>query len=664
MFDNAAVIGEDPRIREATAENFHAVLTERYWYVNHTAGLYRPLTTSSYLLNYAVLGNGTRPAGYHAVNLALHEANAALVYALGVSIFGGAGPAFALAAVWGLHPLLTDAVTNIVGRADLLAALGALAGLLCYIRFARSGGGRKAGWLIALTVSQAVALFSKETGAVLPGLLLLYDLLWARRETWRTRVPAYASLILPFALFFYLRGGLVSHMVIDVTENPLVGTDFWTARMTALKVVGQYLALFVCPAALSADYSYNSVPLFGWSASTWEDLQALLVLACCAAGTAGAVWAWKRGDGPRMLLFGTGYFVVTLSVVSNLVMLIGTIKAERFLYLPSVGLAACAIIAVRAMQRWWKQPSGGWAILGCICLVLAGRTYARNLDWRDDLSFWSSAASVSSQSSRAHYNLARELERIPGRLTDAIAEYEIALRIEPGHADAHNNLGNCLARAGRMAEAMMEYRSALRIRPNHADAHNNLGNALAANPDQLPEAMAEFEAAIAATPEHPKAHGNLADALAEIPGRLPDAIAEYQMALRLTPGRPDVWNGMANALARIPGRVPEAIAAYREALRLQPVHAEGHFNLANALARTPGRLPDAIAEYQEALRLEPDLTAAHVNLGNALAQVPGRMREAVAQYQAALRSDPKEPVALVNLANAQGRLQSRGAADK
>ena len=150
VFDSASVIGLDPRIRQATSENIEAILIGRYWYVHPTAGLYRPLTTFSYLLNYAILGNGPRPAGYHAVNLALHEVNVALVYALGVLIFGETAPALALAAIWGLHPLLTESVTNIVGRADLLAAFGVLAGLLCYARVEpppRDGAGWR-GWRV------------------------------------------------------------------------------------------------------------------------------------------------------------------------------------------------------------------------------------------------------------------------------------------------------------------------------------------------------------------------------------------------------------------------------------------------------------------------------------------------------------------------------------
>ena len=187
VFDNKFIIGKDPRIREATSGNVHSILTGEYSNVSMGAGLYRPATTLSYLFNYAVLGNGPRPAGYHLVNLALHEINVALVYALGVLTLGGTAPALALAALWGLHPLLTESVTNIVGRADLLAAFGVLEGLLCHVKGASAAGRRKLAWLAGVAAAQAVGLFSKESAVVLPGIMLLYDLTRFERAAWRGR---------------------------------------------------------------------------------------------------------------------------------------------------------------------------------------------------------------------------------------------------------------------------------------------------------------------------------------------------------------------------------------------------------------------------------------------------------------------------------------------
>ena len=175
VFDNYYAIGKDTRIRQVTSENLHLIFTQDYWYKTSATALYRPLTTLSYLFNYSILGNGASPAGYHWVNLAIHDANIALVYLLGLLLFAEFWPAFAMAAIWALHPVLTESVTNIVGRADLLAAFGVLAGLLCYVR-SLTGGRRAVLWLLALMGATLIAVFSKESGIVIVAVVVLYDL--------------------------------------------------------------------------------------------------------------------------------------------------------------------------------------------------------------------------------------------------------------------------------------------------------------------------------------------------------------------------------------------------------------------------------------------------------------------------------------------------------
>jgi len=617
VFDNASVIGEDPRIRGTTPENIESILKGRYWYGDTgrpaTSPWYRPFTTFSYLVNYAVLGDGPRPEGYHWVNLALHEVDVALVYALGILILGETAPAWALAAIWGVHPLLTEAVTNIVGRAELLAALGVLAGLLCHVKGAAAAGWRRVAWLAGLAAAQAVGLFSKENGAVLPGIMLLYDLTWPERATWRRRAASYAVAALPIAVYLYLRSGLHIHMVVEFTENPLVSAGFWTARLTAVKVIGKYLWLFVWPARLSADYTYNTVELFGWRVWNWEDAQTLIALAIClAAALLAALLAvrWRRTGRP--LLFFLVFFFVALAPASNMFIIGGSTMAERFLYLPSVGLAGSVVAAVCALgRRRLLKPRVAarvaWATLGVVSLAFAARTYARNFDWQDERSIWASTVDACPGSVRAHYNLGLALEHDPDRLPDAIAEYQAALRIEPAFVEAHNNLANALAQMpGRLPDAIAEYQAALRLRPDDAAVHYNLANTLAQMPDRLADAITEYQAALRLRPAYADAHGNLANALAQMPGRLPEAIAEYQAALRIEPERAEIHYNLANALAQIPGRLPEAIAEYERVLRSHPDFVEAHVNLGNTLARTPGRLPEAIAEYEAALRIRPD----------------------------------------------------------
>ena len=529
VYDNESAILEDARVHEANLHNAQHILTESYWVNQPTSDLYRPLTTLSYLLNYAILGNGTNPAGYHWVNLILHLANVTLVYALGALIFGEPLLGLALAAIWGLHPLLTEGVTNIVGRADLLAVFGILTGLICHFRATSGTGWRQAGWLIGLTLAQAIGLFSKENAVVLPALMLSYDVIWSDRSHWRRRIPSYAVLTLPFIAFFSLRSQLHMHLEVPFHKNPLVGAGFWQARLTAVKVIGRFLWLYVWPARLSADYSYNSVPLFQWSLTSWENLQAPIVLALCVAGI---VLALRLRRENKPLCFFVLFFFIALAPTSNLFILIGSPMSERFMYLPAIGLTGSTV------ALFWAQPvlrKALWAAAGIVCLALGARTYVRNFDWHDEDTLWRSVTEVNPEDALAHVNLGNALLEIPGRMPDAISEYERAVRIYPNYADAHNNLGALLLQSGRTTEAVAEYQAAVRLDPDYPDAHSNLGSALSRIPGRLPEAIAELETAVRLDPENARRRAALGYVLLQTPGRMPEAILQLQTAERISP---------------------------------------------------------------------------------------------------------------------------------
>ena len=634
VFDSAPIIQDDPRVHVATWSNVHEIFTGDYWYRNNGAGLYRPLTTLSYLVNYAVLGSGTRPEGYHAVNLAIHMANVLLVYVLGLVILGDLPWAFALAALWGVHPLLTEAVTNVVGRADLLMAFGVIAGLLCYIR-ASADGKRAVWWIVPMVLAQAVALFAKESGVVLPVLILLYDLTFGKPDGWSRRLPVYASLALPIAVFFYLRGGVPSHLTIPFFENPLSAAGFWTARLTAIKAIGELAWLFPWPVHLSADYSFNAVPLFGWRLDL-EDLKAVLSLLLCAGAVILAV-LWRRSQ--RAVAWFLGFFFIAIAPTANLAMLIGSIKAERFFYLGSIGLAGVAIVALRTLSVRWQKPA--WILTAVVCLLFAMRTHARNVDWQSEESLWASAVEVVPSAARPHNNLGNALLKVPGRLPQAIAEFQTALRILPNYADAHYNLGIALAQSrGHLPEAIAEYRAALQTDPDSAKVHINLGTALAQMPGQTEAAVAELKTAVRLQPDSAEAHYDLGNALLQLARRVPDAIAEYRAALQIDPDYAPAHNNLGSILSAMPGRLTDAIVEYRSALRSDANYAKAHNNLANALVRVPGGVPEAIAEYQAALRIQPDFADAHYNLGIAYARMPERRPQAIAELQTAQRLDP------------------------
>ena len=441
IFDNNLAIVVDPRVHAATWANVQNIFATDYWYNISSAGLYRPLTTLSYLFNYAVLGNGTSPAGYHVLNLFLQAVNVALVYLVGLALFEEAAPAFAVAAIWSVHPLLTESVTNIVGRADQLAAFGVLAGLLLHIRAGSVAGRQKLKYLAALAVVVEIGMFSKESAIVVLAAMVLYDLAYPVPEGWRSRSWGYAAAAVPIALFLYARADVFTRVhpaSMAPTDNPLIGADFWVARFTAVKVIGKYLLMFLWPAYLSADYSYNQIPVT-------VDWQAVVALAVCCAAAGAAIWCFRqRQKLPyRALFFFIGFFFAALAPTANLFLLIGSIMAERFLYLPLIGLAGCLVMAIFAASRRLapeKSQTVATVVVAAIALAFAARTFARNFDWFDDHTLWAASQISAPNSFKVHQSAAREqLDSKKPDLDRAIAEADRSVAIISGLSDERSS---------------------------------------------------------------------------------------------------------------------------------------------------------------------------------------------------------------------------------
>jgi tetratricopeptide (TPR) repeat protein len=401
--DAPLIIFKDSRIRAASAENLSLILHQEYWWPTFMSGLYRPVTTASFLLNYAILGNGEHATGYHWVSFLLHLGNVWLVYALSLRLLKRAWPAFFAAALWAVHPICTESVTNIVGRADLLAAMAVLGGLLLYVRSSALRGLRLGLVAVALLAVATVGVFSKENAAVLLGLMLLWDVSFGIGNWWRgvwSRVPAYAAATASLALLWWVRQRVFGPLPLPefpFVDNPLVVADFWTARLTAIKVIGLDLWLLVRPLHLSCDRSYNQIPVAGW-----PDAFAWLALAVVAAILFIAL-ARRRSD--RLIFFLAGFFGITLLPASNLLFQTGSIMAERFLYLPSVGFA----IAVVALAHRLGRERLTAAVLTAVIALFACRTFARNYDWKDNLTLATADVQVAPYSFKLHAILADAL---------------------------------------------------------------------------------------------------------------------------------------------------------------------------------------------------------------------------------------------------------------
>ena len=431
---DAPYLLSNARVSAWTAENLRLIFSKPYWWPLHSDDLYRPLTLLSFLLNP---GGADRPWILHAVNVLLHALNVWLVFRLAFRVNGAVPAAAGIAALFAVHPVGTDVVTNIAGRADLLAAAAVLGGTLLHARAVEDRAhALRWGGLLALVALAGV--FAKENAVVLLPVLALYDFARAARgggtlpavlrETWREGRLSYAIVAGACVVMAVARSAVFAdenpHWQ-PFVDNPLGGASFFASRATALQVFGWSTLLLLWPARLSADYSYDQIPIVGGGASAAQ--HAAWVLSLAALLVAG-VFAWRARRTRTALFFWFFFFVGTRLPTANLLMPIGSILAERFLYLPMIGFFGAAVSLAWPHAERLLRPRVASAIGGVILLALAARTIARNPDWRDDDSIWRAAITASPGSYKPYKGLARVMVQ-RGRLDEAIALYEQSLAI-------------------------------------------------------------------------------------------------------------------------------------------------------------------------------------------------------------------------------------------
>jgi tetratricopeptide (TPR) repeat protein len=601
----------------------------RIWFKLGATQQYYPLLHSSFWIEHRLWGDSV--LGYHLANVTEH-ALAACLLVLVVRRLGLPGGWLA-GLIFALHPVCVEAVAWISEQKSTLSAVFYLSSALTYLYFDQTR--RRSQYFGALALF-ILALLTKTVTATLPAALLVV-FWWQRgRLDWKRDVR-------PLLPWFVL--GASSGLFTAWVERTFIGAEGEDFRLTLLqrvllagRVLCFYAGKLVWPSNLIFSYPRWQPDPTVW----WQYLYPLAVLALV-----GALWGLVRRRGPlaSFLLFAGTLFPVLGFL--NVYPFRFSYVADHFQYLATLGIIVPAASTMALGIR--RIPSGkaaNAALLLVVPAVLGILTWRQSGMYRDNETLFRVTLEHNPGGWWAHQNMGFVLSQMPGRMPDAIAEYQTALRINPDDAGLHDSLGRLLSKIpGRSADAIAEYRTALRIQPLYAPAHNNLGIALVEIPDRLPEAIAEFQAAVRLQPTYVHAHMNLGNALSQVPGRLPDAIAEYQAALRLQPEYVPAHMNLADVLSQTPDRLPEAIAEYQAALRIKPDYAKAHNSLGYALAKMPGRLPDAIAQYQAALQLQPDYAEAHDNLGDALVQVPGRLADAVSEYQATLQIQPDNPEA-------------------
>ena len=596
----------------------------------HAGGLWIPLTWISFLCDHALFG--FNPGAFHLMNVLFHAANSILVFLLFFRMTGAWGRSLFLAALFAVHPLRVESVAWVTERKDVLSTLFGLAAMLFYVDYAKKGGATRYALVAGFF---ALSLMAKPMLVTLPLVLLLADY-WPLSRLKANTARAVILEKLPLLglsvaagigtiLFEHYAGGL----------NSLAAMPLGPRLANALAAYAGYMVQMIWPAGLAVLYPY---PLAGPPA--WQTGAAFLLL----AGVSVAVF-WFARRAPYLAV-GWLWYLVTLFPVSGVMQTGVQASADRFTYVPMLGLFV--MIAWGAQSLAARIRHGGKALLwpGAVAVVaaLAAVSCVQVRLWKNTATLFNHTISVTKNNWMAHGILGAALAE-QGKLDLAMREFQETLKIEPLAFEGHFGMGALLADAGQAQEAILHYEKAIVVRPNAPRAHNNLGTLLAQT-GRLEEAVAHFRKAAELDSSDWAVRENLGKALAMM-GNTDEAALWLREALRIHPGSGAAHFHLGTLLARS-GDLNGALKHLLEAVRLEPDNAKAHLNLGNVY-RFAGKLGEAMEQYALAARLDPKNAGPHVNLGLVMASM-GRAAEAKAQFEEALRLSPENQAAQKGLA--------------
>src|SRR5436305_1783403 len=491
----------------------------------------RPLVNFSFAINWALGGADVR--GYHVLNLAIHTLAALALFGvvrrtmrsrpLAAKFAADATPlAFALAALWMLHPLQTESVTYISQRAESLAGLCLLLTLYASIRGAESHTPTR--WYVLAVVTCLLGMATKEVMYAAPLLVLLYDrtfLSGTFREALRRRPWFYAGL----AATWLLLGWLVKQAGNrGATAGFGLGITPWHYLLTQCSALIHYVQLVFWPAPLVLDYGTVTTRSL---TEVWP--QAALLVALFGATLVALVRYPPWG-------FLGAWFFLLLAPTSSVLPLATQTIAEHRMYLPLAAIIAAIVVGV-----WQLLGRRSAVVFIAIAIAFGTLTARRNFDYRSAISIWQDNIAKRPDSPRPYGELASALSNAGG-VPEAAAAYETAERLLPNYPKVPHNYGVALAAAGRLDEAVAQFELALAQLATLADARYELGNVRHEQGRNV-EALACYEEAIRLRPDFALAHNNAANILTNF-GRTDEALAHYAAAVHADPNLPDAhYNG-------------------------------------------------------------------------------------------------------------------------
>eukprot|EP00117_Sycon_ciliatum_P018529 scpid9666/ scgid6106/ Transmembrane and TPR repeat-containing protein 1 len=560
---------------------------------------YRPLCVLTFRLNYLV--SGLTPYHYHLCNVVLHAvaSNLFMIVAHEV-VFRSRTLAVLAALLFAAHPVHAEAVTGVVGRADVLACILSLLGFLMYHRCIKSGGSTNWPLLFGSIACAAAGMLCKEQGITVLGICLVYDwlvntdilekrqlslnaILSDKQRVLRSGIVL-SSIISLLAFRMYMLNGQLPGFTDQ--DNPASFAAQWSTRFFTFAYLWAFNAnLLTTPVTLSYDWQMGSIPLV----ESLADARQIATLATFGSLAALSFVALlhSRAVVRRILLVSLCFLVLPFLPASNLFFRVGFVVAERILYLPSIGFSLLVVFglneltAARSLSgtpdsspgtgakptrpEVQRRSAPAWPAVLFVVLVaaMAGKTVVRNPVWWTRESLFRSGLAVVPDNAKVHYNYANFLKD-SSRADEAIVHYRRALSLYPNHASASNNLGTIVS---DNAESERLYKRATELNPHHSRAFFNLGGLLR-DQNRLEEAKAAFEKALKIDEKYADALSGLSGVL-EAQGNVDLALSMLQHAISLHPEQADYHHNLAVFYSN-QGHLQESLDSYAKALQLNP----------------------------------------------------------------------------------------------
>jgi protein O-mannosyl-transferase len=569
--DDPSYVTENPHVLSGITVN-----SVSWAFSSVDAGNWHPITWLSHLADVQLYG--VNPRGHHLTNVVIHILSSVLLLLFLLRASGSLWQSSFVAALFALHPLHVESVAWVAERKDVLSAFFGFAALFFYAEYVAK---QETKFYLLSFVLFLLGLMSKPMLVTLPIVMLLMDFWPLERyphaePQQRTRIssgpmPALIKEKIPF-----FACSLVSGLVTIYAQqkggatSSLTGLPFIVRLENALVAYVTYLIKTLWPSDLAVLYPFPlSLPL-------WQVIGSLLLLSLVTVVTL------KLSRRHPFLAMGWFWFLITLVPVIGLVQVGSQAMADRYAYLPAIGLFIMVAWGVPILAKDFKYRTAMLSLLaGAVIVASAAVTWQQLGYWRDNISLYRHALAVTSGSYLVHSNLGVALDE-KGDLDSAISEYREAIRISPEKFDAHGNLGLALIGKGDLDGAVRECQAALRLSPANSNSHYNLGVALAQKGD-LDAAIGEYLEAIRISPAIPKMHSSLGLALVK-KGELEGAIAEFQKVLQIRPGDGNAHYNLAVTLAN-KGDLDAAIEEFQNVIRINPADTYALNNLERALAQ-------------------------------------------------------------------------------